>query len=208
SSFAQDVCEKTTQLLLQKGALPKSPPVNMPESAEFTKGKDYRSGFKLMGHRRSLNTVEVAYIYETIESNVLGMKLMEGFAQAAEEKEAQKYFNQGKELSKKIISKFSETFLDSDINPSSSSAGLVTNSTTPPFSDKLMMYNTSLLTSFGFGSNALGTSFSLRKDLSLKMLDIGKDMFNFASNGGDLMVKYGWTEEPPQMSDRSKLSKG
>lgn len=206
SAFAEDTCEKATQFLLQKGALPKSPGVNMPNQAEFAKGKDYRSGFKLAGHRRSLNTVEVAYLYDTIESNVSGMKLMMGFAQVAKEKEARKYFEQGKELSKKIISKFTETFLDSDIN-TPSPAGMVTDSTISPFSDKLMMYNTSLLNSFGLGSNAIGTSFSLRKDLSLKMMDISKDIFTYASEGGNMMVKFGWTEEPPQMEDRTKLSK-
>ncbi len=54
----------------------------------------------------------------------------------------------------------------------------------------------------------IGTSFSLRKDLPLKMAMIAKDVFNFANDGGDLMIKYGWTEEPPQMEDRTQLSKG
>lgn len=207
SAFAEDTCEKTTQFLLGKGALPKSPGVNMPDQAEFAEGKGYRSAFKLTGNRRSLNTVEVAYLNDAIESNVSGMKLMTGFAQTAKEKETQKYFEKGKELSKKIISTFTETFLESDIITPSPSAGMVTDSTIPPFSDKLMMYNTSLLSTFGLGSNAIGTSFSLRRDLSLKMVDISKDIFTFASEGGNIMVKHGWTEEPPQMEDRTKRAK-
>lgn len=207
SSFAQDFCEKTSQFLLQKGALQKSPGVTMPDHVEFAEGKDYRSGFKVLSHRRSLNTIEVAYIYETIESNVAGMKLMTGFAQVAKEKDIQKYFTKGKDLAKKIISRFNEVFLDSDIIAPATSAGHVTDSTLSPFSDKLMMYNTSLLSSFGLGSNALGTSFSLRKDLPLKMVASAKEIYDFASEGGDLMIKYGWTEQPPQMEDRTQLSK-
>lgn len=208
TAFAEEFCEQTTQCLLRKGVLPKSPDVTLPKHVEFAEGTDYRSGFKFRGHRRSLNTVEVAYLYQGIESNVTGMKLMTGFAQVAKEKEVGKYFFRGKELSKSIISKFSEVLLNSDITVPSTSAGLVTDSTISPFSDKIMMYNTSLLSSFGLGSSALGTSFSLRKDLPPKMVMSAKDIFQFASDGGDLMIKHGWTEEPPQMEDRTRLSKG
>ncbi|HLQ70680.1 MAG TPA: DUF3231 family protein [Bacillota bacterium] len=208
TQFAEDYAEKTTEYLLRKGVLPKPPNVNIPHQIEFAEGKGYRAGFKPVGHRRSLNTVEVAYLHEAIDSNISGMKLMTGFAQVAEEKDVMKYFLRGKELSKTIIQKFSEILLDSDINVSSTSSGLVTDSTMPPFSSKLMMYNTSLLSSFSLGSNAIGTSFSLRKDLPPKILMIVKDIYEFASDGGDIMIKHGWMEEPPQMASRTQLSKG
>src|SRR5699024_12339012 len=107
---------------------------NLDTNAE---SKDYRSsGFKSVRHMRSLNTVEVTYLYESIESNVTGMKLMTGFAQVAKEKDVAKYFFRGKELSKTIIQKSSDTLLDSDINVPSTAAGLVTESTISPFSSK------------------------------------------------------------------------
>jgi hypothetical protein len=56
------------------------------------------------------------------------------------------------------------------------------------------------------GNSALGTSFSLRNDLSVKMALIAKDTFDFASEGGKLMTKHGWLEEIPQVEDREKLS--
>ncbi|MCJ7841885.1 DUF3231 family protein [Lederbergia sp. NSJ-179] len=208
SAFAEDIYEKTTQFLLSKGVLPKSPAVTLPNHVEFAESKDYRSGFKITGHRRSLNTVEVAYLYQAIEVNVDGMKLMTGFAQVAKIKDIRKHFFRGKELSKTIITKSSEILLDSDINPPSTPAGRVTDSTMSPFSDKLMIYNTSLLSSFGLGSDAIGTSFSLRKDLPLKMIPIVKDIFDFANEGGDLMIQHGLMEEPPPMEDRTQLSKG
>jgi hypothetical protein len=69
------------------------------------------------------------------------------------------------------------------------------------------MYNTSLLASFGLGSNALGGAFSLRSDLPAKMAFIGKDIFAFAQEGGKIMIKNGWMEEPPQVEDRNQLTK-
>lgn len=75
------------------------------------------------------------------------------------------------------------------------------------FSDKLMMYNTSLLATFGLGSNAIGGAFSLRSDLPTKMAFHAKDIFTFAQEGGKIMIKNGWMEEPPQIEDRNQLTK-
>ncbi|HET7580198.1 MAG TPA: DUF3231 family protein [Bacillales bacterium] len=206
--YAEEYCKKTTQFLIEKKVLPKSPYMNYPHHVEFAEDKDYRAGIKLMGHKRSLNAVEVAYIYQSIESNIAGMKLMTGFSQVSRDKDFQQYFFRGKELSKGIIEKYSNVLIDSDISIPSTSAGRVTNSTMPPFSNKLMMYNTSLLSSFGLGSSAIGTAFSLRKDLPIKMIGTAKEILDFASDGGDLMIEHGLMEEPPQMEDRTRLTKG
>ena len=87
----------------------------------------------------------------------------------ATESEVKKYFNEGKELAKKVISQFSDVLLQSDIQPPSAWAGKATDSTMPPFSDKLMLYLISLISSSSIGINAIGTSFSMRSDLHLKL---------------------------------------
>ena len=89
-------------------------------------------------------------------------------------------FIEGKELSKKIITELSDMLLQSDIQPPSTWAGKATDSTKTPFSDKLMMYITSLISSSAIGYNALGTSFSMRSDLHVKLALIAKDTFGFA----------------------------
>lgn len=40
-------------------------------------------------------------------------------------------------------------------------------------------------------------SFSLRSDLPAKITLIAKDIFDYAKEGGKLMIKNGWMEEPP-----------
>lgn len=92
------------------------------------------------------------------------------------------------------------------IEPPATHAGKATSSQIAPFSDKLMMYNTSLLTSFGLGTNAIGGAFSLRNDLPAKMSLLAKDIFTFAQEGGKILIKNGWMEEPPQMEDRNQLT--
>lgn len=204
---SQAMNSQSTQFLLEKGVLVRPAFVTMPKEVHFVQDENYMDGFKMFSETRSLNTVEVSLIHHAIETNLVGMQLMIGFAQVAEDKEVQHYLAQGMKLSKKIEIDLGEFLRQSYIEPPATHAGKATTSKTAPFSDKLMMYNTSLLSSFGLGSNALGGAFSLRSDLPAKMALLAKDIFTFAQDGGKIMIKKGWLEEPPQIEDRNQLTK-
>ena len=204
---SQEVNNQSTQFLLEKGVLARPAYVSMPKEVHFVEDKNYRSGFNLLGELRSLNTVEVSLIHHAIETNLIGMQLMIGFAQVASNEDVQDYLVKGMKLSRKIEMDLGEFLRQSFIEPPATHAGKATASKIAPFSDKLMMYNTSLLSTFGLGSNALGGAFSLRSDLPARMAVLGADIFNFAQDGGKIMIKNGWMEEPPQIEDRNQLTK-
>jgi hypothetical protein len=69
------------------------------------------------------------------------------------------------------------------------------------------MYINSLISTTALGFTALGTSFSMRNDLPIKLALISKDTFSYAKQGAKIMIKHGWMEEPPQMEDRNQLTK-
>jgi len=177
---ATETYNHITLLLLQKGVLARPPHVSMPKEVDFVRDKNYMSGFNLFTETRALNTIEIGHLYQTIETNITGMQMMTGFAQSANDGQIKSYFVKGMELAKKIISTLSDTLTQSDIQPPATWIGRATDSTVRPFSDKLMMYNTSLLSSFGLGSNAIGAAFSLRSDLPLKLANLEKDILTFA----------------------------
>jgi Protein of unknown function (DUF3231) len=204
---SQVMNSQLTQLLLEKGVLVRPAYVSMPKEVHFVKDKKYMSGLNWFSETRSLNTVEVSLIHHAIENNLVGMQLMIGFAQVAKDKEVKNYLAEGMRLSEKIEMELGEFLRQSFIEPPATHAGKATKSKIAPFSEKLMMYNTSLLTSFGLGSNALGGAFSLRSDLPIKMAIFGKDISDFAKEGGKIMIKNGWMEEPPQIEDRNQLTK-
>jgi hypothetical protein len=209
TSITQKYYILCTQYLLDKGMLPRPPYVSMPSSVEFVKATNYLSGLAInpFSEKRSLNTVEVAHLHHSIEANITGLQMITGFAQCANEGEVKNFFNEGAELAKSIIKELSETLLQSGIQTPAPSGGNATRSTVAPFSDKLMMYCTSLFCSFSMGSNSLGTAFSLRNDLPAKMTIFMKDVFEYAHKGGKIMIKNGWMEEPPQMEEREQLMK-
>ncbi|PLS04291.1 DUF3231 family protein [Neobacillus cucumis] len=204
---SQAMNSRCTQHLLEKGVLVRPAYVSMPKEVHFVEDKKYMGGFNLFNEKRSLNTIEVSLIHHAIETNLVGMQLMIGFAQVANDQEVKDYLAKGMKLSKKIEIELGEFLRESFIEPPATHAGKATASTVAPFSDKIMMYNTSLLTSFGLGSNALGGAFSLRMDLPAKMTLLSKDIFAFAKDGGKILIKNGWMEEPPQVEDRTHLTK-
>ncbi|NYE07518.1 hypothetical protein F4694_004329 [Bacillus niacini] len=209
TAITQNYYNLCTQYLLEKGMIARPPYVSMPSSVEFVKDTNYLSGLAInpFTEKRTLNSVEVAHLHHSIESNITGMQMITGFAQCANAEEVKKFFNEGKELAKGIIKELSETLLEGDIQIPQSSGGNATRSTVAPFSDKLMMYCTSLFCSFSMGSNSLGTAFSLRNDLPAKMTIFMKDIFEYAHKGGKIMIKNGWMEEPPQMEERKQIIK-
>lgn len=206
TAITQDYYNTCTQYLLEKGMIPRPPYVSMPKSVEFIKDTNYLSGLAInpFTDKRTLNSVEVAHLHHAIEANLTGMQMIIGFAQSANDREVKKFFNEGAELAKGIIKELSETLLASGLQTPETSGGNPTRSTVAPFSDKLMMYCTSLFCSFSMGNNSLGTAFSLRNDLPAKMTIFMKDIFEYAHKGGKIMINNGWMEQPPQMIDRKE----
>ncbi|WP_246941990.1 DUF3231 family protein [Bacillus pinisoli] len=199
-----------TQYLLKKGLLVRSPYVSMPKSVEFAKNKSYLAGLALnpFSEKRTLNTVEIAHLHKAVESNLTGTQMILGFGQCANDGEVKKFFNEGAELAKGIIKELSEVMIEMNLPIPQTPGGNATRSTVAPFSDKLMMYCTSLFCSFSMGSNSLGTAFTLRNDLSAKMSIFMKDIFEYAHKAAKIMIKNDWMEEPPQMENRKEKIKG
>ncbi|MGO4275954.1 DUF3231 family protein, partial [Paenibacillus sp. TAF58] len=180
---------------------------SMPKEVNFVKNNNYLSGFNLLRETRALNAIEISLIHHAIETNLTGMQLMIGFAQVAQDKQVKEYFVEGMKLSKNVETTLGEFLREDYIEPPATHAGKATNSTISPFSDKLMMYITNLLGSFGIGSHALGGAFSLRSDLLVTMARLAQKIVPFVKDGGELMIKHGWMEEPPQVEDRRQLTK-
>ncbi|KOP82934.1 DUF3231 family protein [Cytobacillus solani] len=208
TAVTQKIYKLSTLYLLERGILTLPPNVTMPKSTEFIKSKSYLKGFKLFGDKRSLNDIELGYLHHGIETNNIGMQLITGFAQCADDEEVKQFFVKGKELAKKQIKEFEQILLESDVQFSANSGSIVTPSTIAPFSQKLMMFCVYLLNSFGIVGGSFGAVFSLRNDVILKTSLFAKDIFFYANDGIKIMIKNGWLEEPPQMEDRPQIIKG
>ncbi|MCS0655349.1 DUF3231 family protein [Cytobacillus firmus] len=205
TTVTQKIYKLSTFYLLEKGILSLPPKVTMPKNIEYIQSKKYKDGFRLTGDKRALNNLEIGILHHNMEANNIGMQLITGFAQCAQNKEAKKYFLKGKELAKKQIKMMEEILLEGDVQFSATSGATVTTSTVPPFSDKLMMHCIYILNGFSLVGSGTGAFFSLRNDIAMKSMILAKDIYFYAQEGIKIKIKNGWFEEPPQMEDRPGL---
>ncbi|QPC48146.1 DUF3231 family protein [Mangrovibacillus cuniculi] len=201
TSITQEIYSKCTAYLIDNGQIARAPYVPMPKANYFVDDKKYLKGQSLLGDKRMLNTVELAHIYQGVESNTVGFIMIKSFHQVAKTDDIKKYFAEGMDLARDIIVKFTKEIEDSQLPAPTASGGNITNSVISPFSEKLMMYCTSLFSSFSLGKNAIGTAFSFRNDLPVEVTLIAKDIFDYAHSGARIMIKHGWLEEPPRIKD-------
>jgi hypothetical protein len=205
TAVTQKIYKLSTSYLLENGVLSLPPKVSLPKKREFIKSKGYMEGFKLFGDKRPLNFLEVGIVHHNLEVNNIGIQLITGFAQCAQNKEVKQYFLKGVKLAKKQVKVMEELLLEGDVQLSATSGATVTTSTFPPFSDKLMMHCIYILNGFGLIGAGTGGFFSLRHDLAIKTMLIAKDVYSYAQEGIEIKIKNGWFEEPPQMEDRSQI---
>jgi hypothetical protein len=84
---------------------------------------------------------------------------------------------------------------------------MITNSTTPPFSDKYLLYQIQLSTQLSIGYYGYALSVNSRRDIGIHYLRLTLELMKFAEDGANLMIKNGWLEQPPTASDRDSLAK-
>ncbi|WEG12104.1 DUF3231 family protein [Pullulanibacillus sp. KACC 23026] len=203
TTVSQKIYKLCTHYLLKKGILTLPPKVTPPITTEFINNLSYLKGLNLFGELRPLNNIELGYLHHGIEANNIGLQLITGFAQVAEDKEVRQYFIKGKNLALKQIKLFEDLLLESDVQFSVTSGATVTNSTVAPFSQKLMMVCIFFLNGFSLVGQSFGSFFSLRNDISMKNALIAKEIYDYNEEGIKLLIKNRWLEEPPQMENRS-----
>ncbi len=204
-----DLYNKTAETLLSKGLFVRPPFVTTPDHVEFVDEKSYLGGIlNLTNKNRPLNVIEITHIESNVETNSLGKALMTGLAQVAKSKKVRSYCLKGKEIATKHVQVFSTMLTDDDL-PSSMPWDLeVSDSTVTPFSDKLIMFHTSLIIASSISNYATASAASLRTDIATSYIRLTTEIAQFAKNGIDIMIKNAWLEQPPQIPDHKGLAKG
>src|SRR5207237_1004371 len=100
---------------------------------------------------------------------------------------------------------FNQFLIKEDLPASPGWESHVLNTTTNIFSDKLIMYTVLAMVAAGIGNYGMALAGSPRRDLGLKYMTLIPEVALYAEDGANIMIKYGWMEEPPQADDRDQL---
>ncbi|QQK74885.1 DUF3231 family protein [Salicibibacter cibarius] len=206
-SETNNLYNQASDIELAKGIAGKHPYIEVPKSIDYVDSKGYLSGLNPFNDERPLNAIEISHLYMNVLTNSIGMKLCIAFAQSSTHKEVQDFMLRGKDISKKHMKIFTDKLLEDEIEASHLPDVGVSDSTTPTFSDKLMMFLMSLLISSGVGNYATAAAASQRSDLVTDYERLSLENAKFAKSGADIMIKHQWLEQPPGTKDRDKLAK-
>lgn len=205
--FTSTLYKKATEVSSQKGILVRPPYISYPEKVEFVEGKDYLSAsLNPFTSKRPLNAIEISHLFMNIETNLLGSMLSTSFSQMAQSTEVREYMVRAQQIAQKHLKVFTNTLIDSDLQAPMSWDTNVKNSTTPAFSDKLMMFLTTFIGNVGVGNYGLAAAASMRMDLGSDYFRLALEASKLGKSGADIMIRNGWFEEPPQSADRKKLA--
>jgi hypothetical protein len=189
---------------LEKGIVSRPPFINPPATVEFIEKQSFMSGF--LGEKRPLNCIEISNLYWDLRKVQLSKSATMGFAQVAKSEEVKKYLWRGVEIYAKHIKTIANTMSDDHLPQPKSEESEITNSTTAPFSDRLMMYHKSLFgaTTIGIYGSALGTC--QRIDLAVNFSNFIVEMGKYMEDGFNIMIDNNWAEQPPMADDREEMS--
>jgi Protein of unknown function (DUF3231) len=196
---------KSLNVLLEKGLYSRATYIPIPDKVEFIEKQGYLTGW--FGERRPINSLEIMHFFENMERNAVGKALLLGFAQVAGLKEVQNYMVREAKIANKVVEIMAHTLAKENISESPTYDSEVLKSTTPPFSDKLMMFQVSILTgmSLGYYGTAIGTV--ARRNLGAKFLRTFLEAVQYAEDGANIMIEHGWMEKPPASIDEIEIAK-
>jgi hypothetical protein len=198
-----ELYNKILDVMLQKGVFSRPPHLNPPTELDIVHKQSYLAGW--FGKQRPLNAIEMSGIYFNMAKLVVKVVLEIGFAQVAQSKEVRKFFKRGATLCEDQFEVLN-TFLADDSLPAPRKwQAEVTNTTVPPFSDKLMLFHVVTLISASSSFYGAGLSVVQRRDLGVQYAKLIAEMGLCAEDGVNLLIEKGWMEQPPTASDRDAL---
>ncbi len=136
---------------------------------------------------------------------MIGAALLMGFAQAADSKELREFFLRGKRITHKHAELFNGLLTSEDLAAPTSLGSYVTNSTTAPFSDKLMLHHAALLVQAGVSYYGTALAFIARTDLTGTYTRLMTELIQYLEDAYVLLIRHKWMEQPPLAEDRRAL---
>ncbi|WP_174613707.1 DUF3231 family protein [Virgibacillus ihumii] len=193
-------------VLEEKGLVVKPPKIPTPNKVDVVKKQSYLHGF--VGDVRSLHALEIAHLYDDIENNVTSKGLLIGFSQVAKTEKVKNFMLRGKEITGKHIEICSKKINKDNLPSPLLLDDMVSTSTAPPFSDKLMLWHKIDMFSMKVRTYANGASLNGRRDIGGMYAKLLMDIGLYVEDGANIMIDNEWMEQPPKAIDREGLARG
>jgi len=159
----------------------------------------------LVWRKRPLLAGEITHIFALIFSNLVGRAVTTAFGQVSKNKKVSDYFFEGKNLATEQIYELTGILTDENIPLPSSSDSFVTSSIVTPFSEKLMMTHSAVLTTSGISGLGMAMADTMRSDLETKYIKYVAQIMKYGKKGANIMIDNKWLQQPPQAVKHENL---
>ncbi|MDG5788624.1 DUF3231 family protein [Evansella sp. AB-P1] len=201
-----DLFNESATLMLEKGIYDRPPMINYPKKVEYIKNASLLSGY--INKKRPINAIELNEIFYNTVRNYFGSILCLGFLQVVKDGEIKKYIKKGKEICDKQNKLFNDILLEEDLLGSAPVSMEVTDSTTSPFSERLIIMLFHSLNQMDVTLLGHSLSLSMRSDLTAHFSKLIIEVLKYGQEGFKIIVNRGWMEQPPQSTNRKNLIHG
>jgi hypothetical protein len=200
-----EIYNKTANLLQSEGLFIRAPRVEANKQVDYIDKQNFFSG-GFLGKKRALLTSEITTIFGSLRYNLIGGAMTTGFAQVTKTKNVKEYFLRCRKIASTRIEKLTSIFLDENIAIPSTSESFVTDSTVPPFSEKLMLNNVIFLFGVSISQDGSSLSYVMRHDLQAHFTGTLIESGKCAEDGLDILIQNRWMEQPPQAISHELLA--
>jgi hypothetical protein len=204
NTSSMELYMRLTDVLQSKGLYGRPPHISVPEQVDFVKSQNFIQGW--FGERRPLTAVEISNINFNLKKSMMAKALILGFSQVAQLKEVRELLLRMVDVKQKHIEIFSSVLNEDNLPAPSLWDDEVTDSTVPPFSDKLMMCHAGFLFQTALAYYGVGLSTTMRKDVSPHYSRTIAEDLKVMEDWANIMINNGWMEQPPQAEDRQALA--
>ncbi|WP_281886313.1 DUF3231 family protein [Paenibacillus sp. YYML68] len=195
-----DVC---TGVLESKGIISKPPCFNNHQKADIVKKQSYLTGW--LGKRRPINALEVSGTFLNMHKTIAKVVLELGFGQVCQSRDVRSYMERARLVCQSHYEILASMLKEDQLHTPRTFESEVTDSTVPPFSDKLMLFLICTLLSSAIGYYAEAMSMCQRKDLAADYAKMIAEIGLLAEDGMNLLIENGWMEQPPLATDHEAL---
>jgi len=176
------------------------PTIHIPRNSVTEKIHEQAFLGRIFGKNRSLSAPEVLQLVTTYQSAEVIREMLRTFT-GTDSPELKKHFERGQKLFadhlETIQSKLERDELpqlptwESEINVGRSA----------PFSERLMLFKSSILLSSSASIYGASSSATLRRDLGLTFMTMMGEVLIYAEDTGNLLIKYLMLDQPPLVSE-------
>ncbi|MBT2700970.1 DUF3231 family protein [Bacillus sp. ISL-40] len=187
-------------VLMEKKLIAKPPIIQTPKGIDKIDKQSYINGF--LKDVRPLQALEIIHLWDNIENNTTSKALLLGFYQIVKDEKIKALFKRGLNMTEKAVKQYKEKLHIEQIQSPSYLDHLVTTSTYPPFSDKIMLLHK--VDMFAMKIRAFGNSLAVtaRRDIDMLYIRTLVNIGLFVDDGINILIDKGWFESPPKAFDR------